>query len=91
MHEFIIAYYCFAANIGDCCFAADIGDYCFAANIGDCSFAAKIVEQCCCSYLLNYLNQKLSPTSCMIIAGYPRLRTDIASNLAITIIAGDHR
>ena len=35
-------------------------------------------------------NQKLSPTSCIIIAGYPRLCTDIAENSAITIIAGDH-
>ena len=36
-------------------------------------------------------NQKLSPTSCIIIARYPRLCTDIAKNSAMTIIAGDHR
>ena len=34
--------------------------------------------------------QKLSPTACIIIAGYPRLCTVIAPNSAITIIAGDH-
>ena len=35
-------------------------------------------------------SQKVSPTSCINIAGYPILCTDIAANSAIKIIAGDH-
>ena len=36
-------------------------------------------------------NQKLSPTSCIIIAKYPRLSTHIAANTVIAIVAGDYR